>query len=168
LQDETSQAVVRTGATARSSQTVHWVIAVLLAVIATTLLLRQDDRGMSGGLAMAQNQPINPRLGARGIYAFTGQLTRNSYGLFLLDVDAGTVWCYEVGAGNDGAKQLRLVAARSWVYDRYLEEFNVTDPTPSAVESLVARQLAQQKQQQTENPASTTQPDSSVPPDGGK
>jgi hypothetical protein len=84
-------------------------------------------------------------------------MTRNSYGLFMLDVDTGTVWCYEVasGAGNDGAKQLRLVAARSWVYDRYLEEFNVGDPTPSAVEAIVARQMEQQRNRSQAGPGAT-------------
>lgn len=127
-------------------QTVFWVIAVLLAVIATTLVLRVDDALLRQGTAVAQTSatPVGPRMGARGISAFIGQLTRNSYGLFMIDVDTGTVWCYEVGSGGDGAKQLRLVAARSWVYDRYLEEYNVTDPTPSAVRALVAQQMQNQ------------------------
>ena len=72
--------------------------------------------------------------GARGIYAFTGQLTSKSYGLFMLDVDSGTVWCYEFQRAANGEPQMKLVAARSWISDRYLEEFNVADPVPSAVQ----------------------------------
>ena len=101
----------------RERQTVLWVIAVLLAVIATALVLRLDDRGRNGA-AFAQS---TTRLGARGIFAFSGQLTRSSYGLFILDVDAGTIWCYEYTRGSAGPR-LQLVAARSWFYDRYLEE----------------------------------------------
>ena len=64
----------------------------------------------------------------------------------MLDVDTGTVWCYELSGAGDGAKQLRLVAARSWVFDRYLEEFNAADPTPAAVAELVEKQMTQRQQ----------------------
>ncbi|MBN1491183.1 MAG: hypothetical protein JXA69_14815 [Phycisphaerae bacterium] len=126
-------------------QTLGWVIAILLAVIATVEVLQFDRSAVRRDAAWAQAQPGTDRLGARGIHAFTGQLTRTSFGLFMLDVDTGTVWCYEFVNGVDGTKQLRLVAARSWVFDRYLEEFNVGDPTPAAVADLVEQQVSRRK-----------------------
>ncbi len=121
---------------APASQTVYWIIAVLLAVIATALWMQPP-----GGLpaALAQNQPL---AGARGVYAFTGQLEPNRYGLFMLDVDQGTIWCYELESGA-GTRKLRLVAARTWVYDRYLQDFNCAPPDFRAVQQLVAQQRAQ-------------------------
>jgi hypothetical protein len=142
-----------------SRPTVLWVIAILLAVIATTLILRLDESAMSRGVAFAQAPSGEARLGARGISAFSGQITRNTYGIFMLDVDTGTIWCYELSGATDGPKQLRLVAARSWVFDRYLEEFNVGDPTPAAVADLVEKQVTQRQRLQKEKddaPASTT------------
>ncbi len=122
-------------------QTVWWLMTILLAVIATTLLLRWDDaslvRSAQAQLPGAGNVPL---AGARGIYAFTGQLTSKSYGLFMVDVDSGTIWCYEMQHGANNEPQMKLVAARSWIFDRYLEEFNVADPIPSAVKALVQQQ----------------------------
>ncbi len=128
-----------------SRQTVLWIIAMLLAVIATALVLRLDESSMSRSAVWAQAPSGAGRLGARGIYAFAGQVTRNSYGIFMLDVDTGTIWCYELSGGTEGAKQLRRVAARSWVCDRYLEEFNGGDPTPAAVADLVEKQVSQRE-----------------------
>lgn len=122
-------------------QTVLWIIALLLTMIATALITRMDD-GALIRQATAQNAPGGtPMLGARGIYAFTGPITSRSYGLFMLDVDTGTLWCYELERSPvDGVNRLKLVAARSWIFDRYLEEFNVAKPTPSEVRGLVQMQ----------------------------
>jgi hypothetical protein len=120
-----------------ATQTPQWIIAILLAAIAAALWTRGDASLLP--TAAAQNQPI---AGARGIYAFTGQLDNNRYGLFMLDIDQGTIWCYEIEA-VDGTRKLRLVAARTWIYDRYLQDFNSAQPDFRTVQKLVARQRAQ-------------------------
>ncbi|HPF40777.1 MAG TPA: hypothetical protein PK093_19230, partial [Phycisphaerae bacterium] len=77
-------------------------------------------------------------LGARGIFAFTGQLDENSYGLFMMDVDSSNVWVYQY---QPGTKKLKLVAARSFLYDRYLEEFqNDSATAPNVVKGLLDTQ----------------------------
>ncbi len=123
-----------------------WIFTVLMAIIATALVTR---RGSDGLLERAAAQYVSPagasQAGARGIFAFTGQLTSRSYGLFMVDVDSGTVWCYEIQRGVNSDVQLKLVAARSWLYDRFLEEFNVGDPIPSAVRSMVQQQQGQRQ-----------------------
>lgn len=116
-------------------QTPQWLLVVLLAVIATTLVVRNEG---SATTALAQNQPL---AGARGLFAFTGQLDSNAYGLFMLDVDQGTVWCYEIDTVG-GTRKLRLIAARTWVYDRYLQDFNCAQPDFRAVQQLVSEQRA--------------------------
>jgi len=121
---------------ASGQQTVWWVIAVCLAVIATALFSRWE----LSGTAMGQVPPSGPSSGPRGIYAFTGQLGPKNYGLFMMDVDTGTLWCYEMARGGNGEFQLQLVAARSWIFDRFLEEFNVAKPTPSEVQMMVRQQ----------------------------
>ena len=65
--------------------------------------------------------------GRAGIFAFAGPLERDQYGLFMLDVDQGTIWCYAFD-NVGGTSKLRLVAARTWVYDRYLQDFNCAAP----------------------------------------
>jgi hypothetical protein len=116
--------------------TAQWVIAVLLAFIAGVLWTRTGGEAVSAALAQ---QP--PLVGARGIYAFTGQLDHNRFGLFMLDIEQGTIWCYEID-NVAGVRKLRLIAARSWVYDRYLKDFNCADPIPREVQQLVAQERA--------------------------
>ncbi len=118
----------------RTSQTAPWVIAVLLALIAGVLL----GRGVrnTGSVALAQNTPM---VGARGVYAIAGQIDRDTYGLFMLDIEQGTMWCYELDT-IDGVRKLRLVAGRSWLYDRYLRDFNCAPPSYRDVQDLVSLQ----------------------------
>lgn len=127
----------RRSPTSRNGQTVHWVIAVLLAIIATCLVMDLD-----GGRWVAKAQAQTPRIGARGIFAFAGQIGARSYGLYMVDTEAGNLWCYEYA--RDKGK-LRLLAARSFLYDRCLEEFNVDSPTPREVAQLVKRLEARKR-----------------------
>lgn len=113
------------------------MLSASIALLALAMLLRRDDL-LDG--AMAQSVPGG---GARGIYAFTGQLSSKSWGLFMVDVDNATMWIYELKKNAaSGQTQLELVAARKWMYDRYLEELNVDGLTPGAVEALVRNQEA--------------------------
>ncbi|MBK9120433.1 MAG: hypothetical protein IPM18_12655 [Phycisphaerales bacterium] len=114
----------------------QWVIAFLLGVIAVGVWQRTAPLPVS---ALAQGQPM---AGARGVYAFTGPLARDQFGLFMLDIDQGTLWCY---AFDDvaGTRKLRLIAARTWMYDRYLQDFNCAAPDFRMVQQLVNQQRAQ-------------------------
>lgn len=114
-------------------QTVYWVIAVLLAAIAGGLWLRPTEPWLRSAVGQQQ------LAGARGVYAFTGPLDRDRYGLFMLDVDQGTIWCYAFESAGQTQK-LRLVAARTWVYDRYLQDFNCAPPDFRMVQQLVSEQ----------------------------
>ena len=132
-------------------QTVWWVMTVVLAVIATALVTRRDGaRLMKAALAQSGGSGEAGQVGARGIYAFTGQLTSKSYGVFMVDVDTGTIWCYEMAKGANNELQMRLVAARSWVFDRYLEEFNVAEPVPAAVRAIVRQQRSHREETEVE------------------
>lgn len=139
----------------RGSSTALWLVVVLLAVIATALICRQDDRRL---LSSAQAQ--TGFTGAAGVFAFTGQLTGRTFGLFMVDVDSGTVWCYELEKGPTGEFQLRLVAARSWIFDRYLEEFNCAEPTPAAVKAMISHQESHREAApaKTSGPSGTPSP----------
>lgn len=114
-------------------QTVLWVIAILLAIIATALL----TRGTNGPLGATPAMGDAPMAGARGIFAFTGQIDQNRYGLFMMDVDSSNVWCYEY---LPGSRKLKLVAARSFLYDRYLENYQTDEPKPATVKLMLERE----------------------------
>lgn len=112
---------------------VFWVIAVALVVIATTLVVRNDGGGLE---SVAFGQPVTSG-GSRGVFAFSGQLSKGTFGVYMVDVDAMTTWVYEYQP-QKGC--LRLAAARTWRYDRYLESHNVCGLPPGAVEELVEDQ----------------------------
>ena len=109
-----------------------WLAAVALTVIALALVLR--DSGGNDGRAWAQGVT---GAGARGVFALSGQLSKGSYGLYMVDVDAMTIWVYEYLPAKGC---LRLAAARSWRYDRYLENYNLCDMPPEAVEQMIEEQ----------------------------
>lgn len=132
-----------------SSPTALWIVAILLAVIATGLWVRPP----AGWEPQAQAQGTG-LAGARGVYAFTGQLDHEQYGLFMLDVDQGTIWCYAFEMVG-GTRKLRLVAARSFIYDRYLQDFNNAPPDFRMVQQLVQTERAQASPN-TPPPASNT------------
>jgi hypothetical protein len=110
--------------------------AISLAVIAVCMVLRVD--GLVVPQAAAQ---IQAGAGARGVFAFPAQMTKTTYGVFMVDVDTGTIWCYEF----TGQRKLRLAAARSWRFDRYLENHNLEDVEPEAVERMVEQEREQRK-----------------------
>jgi hypothetical protein len=128
----------------RSFAIAAWLIVVLLAVIAVQLAFPRGDLLLSK--ALAQQAPM---LGARGVYALPIQLTPKTYGICMIDVDAGTAWFYEY---NPLSHKLRLASARSWIFDRYLEEYNVEGLAPNEVGELVSKQRSQRQQLQAGSP----------------
>ncbi len=130
-----------------SGNLAQWLIVALLAAIAGGLWLRGEQSGLPA--AVAQNAGL---AGARGVYAFTGPIDRDQYGLFMLDVDEGTVWCYAFD-NVDGTRKLRLVAARTWVYDRYLKDFNCAAPDFRTVQQLVSEQRSRPTSESVPRPS---------------
>lgn len=120
-----------------------WLMAGAMMVIAACQVLKLD----SAGPAVAFGQPVS-QSGARGVFAFTGQLSKNTYGVFMVDMDTSVIWCYEVDPAKSN-RAMRLVATRNWQYDRYLRDMNNDpDTAPDVIEQLVE----QQRKRQLESP----------------
>jgi hypothetical protein len=111
--------------------------AGLLALIAVVLLSRPGSPGILPELpaAFGQNQPAFA--GGAGLFVVPGQFASNTYGCYLMDVDAQTLCAYQWFPGE---KKFRLVAARSFRYDRLLGEFNTDSPAPPEVKALLDKQ----------------------------
>lgn len=125
-----------------------WLIGISLAVIAACMLGRVGQNGPgwnADGLANTAFAQSVGTSGARGVFAFSGPMTKGTNGVFMVDVDRGTIWCYELLSGD---KQLKLIAARDWRYDRYLENYH-TDPPPKVIQDL----LEDQRRVQGANPS---------------
>ena len=87
--------------------------------------------------AFAQATPSERMVGARGLYMMPAQLGPNTWGVYLMDADSQTITVYR--AAPDSSR-FRLMAARSFRYDRFLEDVNNDTPTPKEVQKLVEAQ----------------------------
>ena len=85
-----------------------------------------------------------------GISVIPVQLTRDSYGLAMVDMAGQTLWLYEIDNRSPAHNRLRLLAARSWKYDRLLENYNTADPKPEQVKLMLEKLTQQQKPQNSE------------------
>lgn len=80
-----------------------------------------------------------------GISVIPVQLTRDSYGLAMVNTVEQTIWLYEIDSRSPAHNRLRLLAARSWKYDRLLENYNTADPKPEQVKLMLEKLAQQQK-----------------------
>lgn len=72
-----------------------------------------------------------------GIMVIPVQIARDSYGLAMVDTAEQTLWIYEINNRGPAHNRLRLLAARSWRYDRHLQQYNTAEPKPEQVRILL-------------------------------
>jgi len=106
---------------------VQWVIVAVLLVIAACLVL---ELGLGASWAAAQVTSV----GGNDMLVVGGQITKDSYGLYLVDMKRQSLCVYQ---WLPGTRKLRLMAARTLKYDVQLDEYNADKPTPSEVKRLV-------------------------------
>lgn len=117
-------------ASPRGTGSARWLVVLLLAAVAGALLVEL------GRTSSAVGQGLGGPVGAgRGLLVVPSPLSRDSYGVYLVDAEKGKMCLYEYQASH---RQLRLVAVRNFAYDLCLDEYN-TQPSPSEM-----RQLAEQ------------------------
>jgi hypothetical protein len=143
-----------------------WFIGLGLFANAAVLLLRGHAPDIAfDRTALAQAAPAVPAqpLGARGLYMMPAQLGPMTWGLYLMDVDSGTICVYRALPETN---KFRLMAARSFKYDRFLEDFNNETLHPKEVQKLIeAQQQRQDLQSKDDQPTVdlTTRPSENLP-----
>jgi hypothetical protein len=132
-----------------------WLVGIGLLANAGVMLF---SRGQAPDItfdraALAQATPAaqpGQLLGARGIYMMPAQLGPNTFGLYLMDVDSSTLCVYRA---IPETSHFRLMAARSFKYDRFLEDFNNETLRPKEVQKIVeAQQQRLDLQQKDDQP----------------
>lgn len=83
-------------------------------------------------IALGQPSP-QPIAGGAGFYVMPAQLDRDTWGCYVMDVDAQTLVAYQY---DPKGRNLRLVAARSFQFDRQLRSYNTT-PSPLEIRQIV-------------------------------
>ena len=105
-----------------------------------------------GSPASAQAEPLR---GNSEILVVPIQIERDKYGLAMVDTVGQTLWIYELNSMGPAHNRLRLLAARSWQYDRLLKQYNTAEPKPEQVRMLLeeeelGKQLKEQVKEKQE------------------
>jgi hypothetical protein len=132
-----------------------WANCILLLAILLVLLCRSDNARLPALMpaAYAQQMPIG---GGAGVFIVPGQFSVNTWGCYLMDVDAQTLSAYQFYPAD---KTLRLIAARYFRYDRKLKNFNSPNPSPDEVSEMISREEDDARVKQQNNaPASPEAP----------
>jgi hypothetical protein len=117
---------------------------LLPAVIAGAVLCLIFMAGRFGPPAKAHAE-LQAGATDSGISVIPVQLARDSYGLAMIDTIEQTIWLYEIDNRPPAHNRLRLLAARSWEYDRRLKNYNTSDPKPDQVKMMLEKLSQQQK-----------------------
>ena len=112
---------------------VLWINAALL--VAVVVLLASRGR-MPDVLPAAYGQPQQLIAGGAGLFLMPAQFSQNTWGCYVMDVDTQTLCAYQFMPGE---KQLRLIAARNFRFDRRLGNYNTTPP-PMEVKDLLDKE----------------------------
>ncbi len=102
-----------------------YILAGLIGALAACLAVSVFTPATT--LALSQDYPPS----ADGLFALEARLSSGVYGLYLIDTRNQNILLYRYG--GPGSKGLRLLAARSFRYDRQLLDFNSGKPSPRDV-----------------------------------
>jgi hypothetical protein len=114
----------------RPTLAAKWLIVAALGAVAA-LLSTELTRSVSS----AGGQTGQPIFGGH-VQVVPGQITRDAYGVYLVDTQNGTMCVYQYLATT---RTLRLVASRKYVFDLQLDDYN-TQPSPSQIREWVEQQ----------------------------
>ena len=102
-------------------------------------------------LGSPANAQVQLRTGMEGgILVIPVQVERDSYGIAMVDTVGQTLWIYELNSRGPAHNRLKLLAARSWRYDRLLQQYNTAEPKPEQVKMLLENLGQPQKERNKE------------------
>ena len=112
----------------KSASPARWLVVGLLVVIAACLLVEAFSTEAS-----AQRAPLAAgSAGDEQLLVVAGQVTRDSYGLYLVDQKNRTICVYQ---WMSTTRKFRLVASRTYAFDIKLDQYN-TEPDPLEIKKL--------------------------------
>ncbi len=110
----------------------RWLVVAALGVAAGLLA---GQLASSDASAQVSDSGVSSG-GSGNIFAVAGQITHDNYGLYLVDLKHSTICVYQFLPGND--RRLKLMAARTYLYDTQLDEYN-TEPSPQQIKNDLSR-----------------------------
>ena len=110
----------------------RWFLPAFIVLGVLCLFFISSKLGLPGSARAQLQAPAE-----NGIIVVPVQLGRDSYGVAMVDTVGQTMWIYEINTRGPAHNRLRLLAARSWRYDRLLQRYNTAEPTPEQVRILL-------------------------------
>ncbi len=110
----------------------RWLLPALI-VCGVVCLFFVVGRSVSPRMVEATPQA----LGNGELFVVPIQIQRDVYGVAMVDTGNQTLWIYEFAGRGPGQRQLVLSSARSWRYDRLIQQYKTADPTPNQVKMLL-------------------------------
>jgi hypothetical protein len=110
----------------------RWSLVAILASVAVGLLV---TLGMSA--TDAYGQPTAAAGDKNNVFVVAGQISHETYGLYLVDYENKTIAVYKYVDRN---RSLELRAVRTYQFDVQLDEYNTSKPLPREVKKLVRQQ----------------------------
>ena len=122
----------------------QWFLAVFIG-LAVAMLFFAGAKFNAQPAAQAEFMP-----GPEGkIMIVPIQIERDIYGIAMVDTASQNIWIYQLSNRGPVCNRLKLLAARSWKYDKLLEQYNTAEPKPEQVKALL-NNLGQQFIEQPE------------------
>jgi hypothetical protein len=123
----------------------RWLVVAALGITAAGLLvsLGVTVSGRPGRAGLAEQKHI---------FVVAGQISRETYGLYLVDYKNSTICVYQL---TPRERKLRLVAARTYAYDVQLDAYNTPEAmSPAEVRRIINKQVRLQSKDARAKPAS--------------
>ena len=137
----------------KSRMKIQWLLPAVIVVSLSVVLLLCGQSGLSA-VAGVPSQPVENWQ----ILVIPVQLERNAYGLAMVDIVNQTLWVYQLSNTGPVYNRLQLLAARSWRYDRLLQQYNTADPKPQQVKMLLEGFAARLEEPESQNQQDLNQP----------
>jgi hypothetical protein len=110
----------------------YWFLLVVIGLGAAALFFIGPRFGASP--AVSAQMPHSPD---SGIMVVPVQFDRENYGIAMVDTVGQTIWIYQLNNRGPVYNRLKLLSARSWKYDKLLEQYNTAEPKPEQVKALL-------------------------------
>ncbi|MBC8481752.1 MAG: hypothetical protein H8D47_03710 [Planctomycetes bacterium] len=122
---------------AKFSSKIIYVVLIFSLIVFWGFFSGSDDCGavsafQTGGYETSNVSGVNNSINVVPI-----QFGRDSYGLALIDNVNETISLYRINERGAIQDRLELYAARSFKYDRQLEQYNTSEPKPEQIKKML-------------------------------
>jgi hypothetical protein len=125
-------------------------LVIIISTIAATFLLSRHSGAIDDGGQNVENRQSD-------IIAIPLQLRGGIDGIAIIDKSNYTICIYQYQGHRPDDERFVLLSARSFRYDRLLQDYNTAEPRPDTVKQIIEHNQKIQKQpQQQETPEPAT------------